>query len=422
MVRVSYKCLYSAPAKLLALLLVCLASTVFIITTTANCSSSTSFQPTEARPAAASSSSDADRPLCRDVPVGGQATCLEQAMWGKCSEPFMRTRCDLSCGRCVSSERSQLQSRVLLVSARQHSPCAAPTGDFWAMRSQENKAAYAQTHGMTVTWTSALIDEDYDGAWNKLVYLRQLMRHALNQSSAAGARRALWLLWADWDLIFTHLGFELPLEEYEARGVRLVMGGEEKGVYDEADYLKLNTGLMLLRVSSWALALLERMLNIGRKPARHKHALAAQRVVRNLCANCLDDQAVLLQLLHDEPQRWRRQTLFERRFTIQGYWEDYVGALPPSAAAGGGGAPPASLLREVFGRRQLPFSIHYAGCQLCSAKADAAKARRCWPAYREAVRFAEDQALRPLGLMHAPANRSASDDAPLRSLPGSPGG
>ena len=125
-----------------------------------------------------------------------------------------------------------------------------------------------------------------------------------------------------------------------------------------------------------------------------------------------------------------KQTLFERRFTIQGYWEDYIGALPPSAGAAGGGAtatagrddaPPPSLRREVFGRRQLPFSIHYAGCQLCSAKADAAKAQRCWPAYREAVRFAEDQALRPLGLMHAPANRTASDDAPLRPLPGPPG-
>ena len=39
-----------------------------------------------------------------------------------------------------------------------------------------------------------------------------------------------------------------PLEEYEELGFRLVMGGEEKGVYEEADYLKLNTGLMLLRV------------------------------------------------------------------------------------------------------------------------------------------------------------------------------
>ena len=308
-------CVRFTALQVLLLLIICLTSTVFLTTTT-GCSATTSVghQPTEAHPAAASSVD------CVDVPVGGQATCLEQAMWGKCAEPFMRTRCDLSCGRCVSAERSQLQSRVLLVSARQHSPCAAPTGDFWAMRSQENKAAYAQAHGMAVTWTSALLDEDYDGAWNKLVMLRQLMRRALNESSGSsgssgssamhGVRGGVqWLLWADWDLLFTHLAFELPLDEYEARGAKLVMGGEERGVYDEADYLKLNTGLLLLRVSGWALALLERMLRVGRKPARHRHALAAQRVVRNLCAGCLDDQAALLQLLHDEPARWRAQTL-----------------------------------------------------------------------------------------------------------------
>ena len=41
-----------------------------------------------------------------------------------------------------------------------------------------------------------------------------------------------------------------------------------KGVFDDADYLKLNTGVMLLRVHGWTLALLERMLHVGRKATR----------------------------------------------------------------------------------------------------------------------------------------------------------
>ena len=49
-----------------------------------------------------------------------------------------------------------------------------------------------------------------------------------------------------------------------------------------------NSGVMLLRVHNWSLALLERMLRHGRKQARHRHALAAQAVVRNLCSGCLD--------------------------------------------------------------------------------------------------------------------------------------
>ena len=62
----------------------------------------------------------------------------------------------------------------------------------------------------------------------------------------------------------------------------------------------------------------------------------------------------------------------------------------------------------------MPFSIHFAGCQLCSGKADAERAARCWPAFRETVRFAEDQATQPWGLAHAPEDRGGASDAPLQ--------
>ena len=236
-------------------------------------------------------------------------------------------------------------------------------------------------------------------------------------------------------LVFVDLSFALPLEEYEASGVRLVLGGEPKGVFEDVDYLKLNTGAMLLRVHSWSLALLRRMLEVGRKAVRRRHALDAQKVVRNLCVGCIDDQAALLMLLHDAPARWKPHTLLERRFMLQGYWEDYEEALPLSAAAdaqgeaaarGGGaptaafvplrllGAPPLPPLRKsVFGRQHVPFTIHFAGCQLCSGKAEPERARRCWPAFRRAVRFAEDQTLKPMGLQHALRNRSEPLDLPL---------
>ena len=115
---------------------------------------------------------------------------------------------------------------------------------------------------------------------------------------------------------------------------------------------------------------------------------------------------------------------------------DFTGeALPLSAAAdaqgeaaarGGGaptaafvplrllGAPPLPPLRKsVFGRQHVPFTIHFAGCQLCSGKAEPERARRCWPAFRRAVRFAEDQTLKPMGLQHALRNRSEPLDLPL---------
>ena len=179
-------------------------------------------------------------------------------------------------------------------------------------------------------------------------------------------------------------------------------------------------------------------------------------MVRNLCVGCLDDQAVLLTLLHGQAERWRAATYFERRFAIQGYWEDYAGALPrgalqatpadgaaiplaaagaaarqgaagaPAAAAGAvvaaerAGPPAPRLRRQVLGRWRVPFSIHFAGCQLCSGKADAERAARCWPAFRETVRFAEDQTTRPWGLAHAPEDRGGASDAPLQPTASGP--
>ena len=40
-----------------------------------------------------------------------------------------------------------------------------------------------------------------------------------------------------------------------------------QGVLEQADYLKLNTGLLLLRVHNWTLALVDRMLHLGTAPA-----------------------------------------------------------------------------------------------------------------------------------------------------------
>ena len=282
-------------------------------------------------------------PQCDDKAPAGDAGagCLQQALWGKCESPFMRQACHRSCGRCESTERAELLRRTTLVSARQDSPCTSAGADLWVMRAMANKADYARAHGMSITWVAALLVASYDGAWNKLVYLHRLLRHELRKDMGA---RNDWLLWCDWDIIITDLGHELPLEDYEARGVRLVVGGDPamlaSGATPDCELraspclllrtlppsrvtllltcssfapplspslatehapvsadLKLNTGVMLLRVHEWTLNLLDRMLRVGRKDVRHKHALAMQQRVKNLCVGCIDDQAVLLSLL-----------------------------------------------------------------------------------------------------------------------------
>ena len=202
--------------------------------------------------------------LCVDRASEG-IDCLQQALWGKCSEPFLRG-CNASCGRCVSEARQRSLHSTLLVSARQSQPCAEHGADAWVMRAMQNHAEYARANGMALVWSGALIDAAYDGAWNKLTYLLRVLRAELSSDDRPPEERARWLLWADWDVVFTDMAFELPLEEYERRGVRLVLGGDPAAVgggRPKADYLKANTGVVLLRVHNWSNALLNRMLTRG---------------------------------------------------------------------------------------------------------------------------------------------------------------
>lgn len=179
---------------------------------------------------------------CEDEGLKGGSSdgCLQQAIWGKCNQPFLAGRCNKSCGQCHSLAREKALRSVAIVSARQPSPCATPDGDAWVMRAQQNKAEYARLHRMSLTWTSAIVDAQvhhppalstpcrlscvladgasltcqYDGAWNKLAFLARLMNLSLKQQ--VRGERTEWILWMDWDVVITDLSFTLPVDEYEA--------------------------------------------------------------------------------------------------------------------------------------------------------------------------------------------------------------
>ena len=145
---------------------------------------------------------------------------------------------------------------------------------------------------------------------------------------------------------------------------------------------------MLLRVHPWSLALLNRMLlQAGRSRAeRRRRALDVQKSVSNLCVGCIDDQAVLLEMLRNEPDRWASYAHLERRFPLQGFFEDYAGALrdAPFAAADELNEQPAHgshvplraptahplapLRRRVFGSLRVPLSVHFADASCAQAR------------------------------------------------------
>ena len=117
-------------------------------------------------------------------PPSDNISCIQQYEWNKCGAPFLQNYCDRACGRCASAERREFFRRTVLVSARQHAPCASAAGDFWVGRAQQNKAEYARAHGMQLVLASSLFDGEYEGAWNKLVTLHRVLAAELNASKA----------------------------------------------------------------------------------------------------------------------------------------------------------------------------------------------------------------------------------------------
>jgi hypothetical protein len=130
---------------------------------------------------------------------------------------------------------------------------------------------------------------------------------------------------ADSDAIFMDMEFELPLDEYAANGHNLVLWGETRKVDTPAgsggpDYFGLNAGVMLLRNNDWTRAFLARILDAGADIAGSTVVQGA--ALKGMCDRAYDcvvsDQSTIVWLLHTQPERWRAQTLLEKRFALNG--------------------------------------------------------------------------------------------------------
>jgi hypothetical protein len=228
-------------------------------------------------------------------------------------------------------------SRLMLVTATQPNPCTTRKGDHMLSLSVKNKWQYASTHGHRLWLSTELLSPwDLPGQWNKVALLAALME----PGTAAGAD-ADWLLWVDDDILFSDMGFEFPLQEYEAAEQWLVLWGDEGMTYELGDTEGVNTGTMLLRVNDWSRRLLAALASV------------ASSALRPTLTN--HDQGGLVHLLHSDPEAWRAHTRLEQAFTMNGHWPDYVGQFQL-------GLP--RLRAPVWGSDRLPVIVHYSGCQV----------------------------------------------------------
>ena len=245
-----------------------------------------------------------------------------------------------------------------------------------------------------------------------------------------------WLLWIDSDAFFMDMDFALPLDEYDAAGFNLVLWGETRKVDVSAasggpDYFGINAGVLLLRNCDWTRAFLRAILDAGMDIAGSTALQGA--ALKGMCDRAYDcvvsDQSTIVYLLHTQPERWRAQTLLEKRFALNGYgchrsllaklactrrlacaqtrlhatpappqprfrhWQEYYGRLVSGSL---------KLSTDIWGSDRVPFIMHFAGCQLCSGRTDAHYADwgQCRDAMAQALNHVEDWALAKLGLKH----------------------
>ena len=286
--------------------------------------------------------------------------------------------------------------RVLIVTAEQPTECSTTAAQWLGARAMRNRLQYAQEHGYKLYWSTEIVDPDYKGIqenamWNKPALLAKL----LNSSLTAGVE---WLLWIDSDAIFTDMSFTLPLDEYAANDYHLVLWGEPRMVNVTAEaapsYFGINAGVLLMRNSAWTRDFLARILEAGEDIAA---STAQQRTVMKGWEReedgVVSDQSTIVYLLYTQPELWRAQTLLEKRFALNGHWQQYYGRLVPGSL---------QLSSAIWGTDRVPFIMHFAGCQLCSGRTDAHYANRdeCLDAMAQSLNYAEDWALAQLGLRH----------------------
>ena len=267
---------------------------------------------------------------------------------------------------------------VMLVTANQPLPCTTRRGDWIMELALRNKLMYATLHKYKTWWSTELVSAwDLEAAWNKIPLLYILMHpdspvtqgmfvltalepHPDHRARASLTRRtgasmavssfvflrcSEWLLWMDDDAIFTDMNFTFPYDEYDAKGVNLVIWGDPQRVFRANDIQGLNTGVFLLRKCEWSRQLMAEVAALATPSIRRQIGNKGR----------IAEQGALTWVLHSQAAKWKDKVLLERNFTMNGNWMDYAGKWVKGEKR---------LSQSVWGNDQVPFVVQYAGCQV----------------------------------------------------------
>ncbi|GAQ82133.1 xylosyltransferase [Klebsormidium nitens] len=300
-------------------------------------------------------------------------------------------------GSIDGGERGGGRTRLMLVTGTDGRACSTTRGAEVLTRSLKNKVDYARLHGIPLYYAMEAFDDAFDIYWVKLPLLKKLMQtHPTIE----------WFMWVDCDAIFTDMARVVPLDEYG--DYNLVLSGNATAVFEEPDWLGLNTGGFLLRNCAWSVDLLDATMALGnRYTTRRDTGLLLNRVLRGRAEASgdhewpADDQTTLIYLLATQPHLWKEKTYLDTTKMYHNWWVEVAQRLP-QILPGEDGAPGPSKWR--------PFISHFTGCKFCNmqdADAHEGQVENCLTTFDRLYRFADDQVLENFELRHKSVDNEA---------------
>ncbi|XP_074328336.1 xyloglucan 6-xylosyltransferase 1-like [Apium graveolens] len=269
--------------------------------------------------------------------------------------------------------------RVLLVTGSAPKPCENPVGDHYLLKAIKNKIDYCRLHGIEVFYNMALLDAEMAGFWAKLPLIRKLL---LSHPEV----EFLW--WMDSDAMFTDMAFEIPWKRYEDRN--LIMHGWNEMVYDEKNWIGLNTGSFLLRNCQWSLDILDAWAPMGPKgKVRDEAGKVLTRELKDRPVFEADDQSAMVYLLASEKEKWAEKVYLENHYYLHGYWGILVDRYEEMI----------EKHKPGYGDHRWPLVTHFVGCKPCAKFGDY-PVERCLKQMDRAFNFADNQILQMYGFEH----------------------
>ncbi|KAJ0716012.1 putative xyloglucan 6-xylosyltransferase [Helianthus annuus] len=267
----------------------------------------------------------------------------------------------------------------VLVTGSSPKPCENPVGDHYLLKSIKNKIDYCRLHGIEIFYNMALLDAEMAGFWAKLPLIRKLL---LSHPEV----EFLW--WMDSDAMFTDMAFEVPWERYKDQN--LVMHGWDEMVYDEKNWIGLNTGSFLLRNCQWALDLIDVWAPMGPKgKVRDEAGKLLTRELKDRPVFEADDQSAMVWILASQKERWADKVYLENHYYLHGYWGILVDRYEEMIAS----------YHPGFGDHRWPLVTHFVGCKPCGKFGDY-PVERCLKQMDRAFNFGDNQILQMYGFTH----------------------